>query len=148
MTQNKVDKIAGGKVIEELKDNEEKYKIRTRSGDYPKKLIIGSGTSFEGTSIKTEDIEIYGRIEANIKSNVVYVGAAAEVFGSVICNQIEVHGKTMAVLMQMGKRALKKVRKSLGLFGIKLFPLKKEPRCMPNCIAQKLIRHNLIKFQN
>ena len=99
MTQNKVDEIAAGKVSEKLKDNEEKYKIHTRSGDFPKKLIIGSGTSFEGTSIKTEDIEIYGRIEANIKSNVVYVGAAAEVFGSVICNQIEIHGKSMAVLM-------------------------------------------------
>ena len=27
MTQNKVDKIAAGKVFEQLKDNEEKYKI-------------------------------------------------------------------------------------------------------------------------
>ena len=51
MTQNKVDKIAEGKVFEKLKDNEEKYKIHTRSGDYPKKLIIGSGTSFEGTAV-------------------------------------------------------------------------------------------------
>ena len=66
MTQNKVDKIAGGKVFEKLKDNEEKYKIPTRSGDFPKKLIIGSGTSFEGTSIKTEDIEIYGRLRPTL----------------------------------------------------------------------------------
>ena len=114
MTQNKVDKIAGGKVFEKLKDNEEKYKIPTRSGDFPKKLIIGSGTSFEGTSIKTEDIEIYGRIEANIKSNVVYVGAAAEVFGSVICNQIEVHGKTNGSIDANGKASIKKGAQIIG----------------------------------
>ena len=114
MAQNKVDKIAGGKVIEELKDNEEKYKIPARSGDQPKKLIIGSGTSFKGTSIKTEDIEIYGRIEANIKSNVVYVGAAAEVFGSVICNQIEVHGKTNGSIDANGKASIKKSAQIIG----------------------------------
>ena len=114
MTQNKVDKIAGGKVFEKLKDNEEKYKIHTRSGDFPKKLIIGSGTSFEGTSIKTEDIEIYGRIEANIKSNVVYVGAAAEVFGSVICNQIEVHGKINGSIDANGKASIKKGAQIIG----------------------------------
>ena len=114
MTQNKVDEIAGGKVIEKFKDNEEKYKIPTRSGDFPKKLIIGSGTSFEGTSIKTEDIEIYGRIEANIKSNVVYVGAAAEVFGSVICNQIEVHGKTNGSIDANGKASIKKGAQIIG----------------------------------
>jgi len=114
MTQNKVDKIAAVKVFEKLKDNEEKYKIHTRSGDYPKKLIIGSGTSFEGTSIKTEDIEIYGRIEANIKSNVVYVGAAAEVFGSVICNQIEVHGKTNGSIDANGKASIKKAAQVIG----------------------------------
>ena len=114
MTQNKVDKIGAGKVFEQLKDNEEKYKIPTRSGDFPKKLIIGSGTSFEGTSIKTEDIEIYGRIEANIKSNVVYVGAAAEVFGSVICNQIEVHGKTNGSIDVNGKASIKKGARIIG----------------------------------
>jgi len=114
MTQNKVDKIAGGKVFEKLKDNEEKYKIPTRSGDFPKKLIIGSGTSFEGTSIKTEDIEIYGRIEANIKSNIVYVGAAAEVFGSVICNQIEIHGKINGSIDVNGKASIKKAAQVIG----------------------------------
>ena len=114
MTQNKVDKIAGEKVFEKLKDNEEKYKTHTRSGDYPKKLIIGSGTSFEGTSIKTEDIEIYGRIEANIKANVVYVGAAAEVFGSVICNQIEVHGKINGSIDVNGKANVKKTAQVIG----------------------------------
>jgi cytoskeletal protein CcmA (bactofilin family) len=114
MTQNKVDKIAGGKVIEELKDNEEKYKIHTRSGDYPKKLIIGSGTSFEGSSIKTENIEIYGRIESNIKSDIVYVGVAAEVFGSVICNQIEVHGKVNGSIDANGKASIKKSAQIIG----------------------------------
>ena len=114
MTQNKVDKITDGKVIEQLKDNEEKYKIPTRSGDFPKKLIIGSGTSFKGTSIKTEDIEIYGRIESNIKSNVVYVGAGAEVFGSITCNQIEVHGKTNGSIDVNGKASIKKGAQIIG----------------------------------
>ena len=114
MTQNKVDKIAAGKVFEQLKNNEKKNIIPTRVGDQPKKLVIGSGTSFEGTSIKTEDIEIYGRIEANIKSNVVYVGAAAEVFGSVICNQIEVHGKTNGSIDVNGKASIKKAAQVIG----------------------------------
>ena len=114
MTQNKVDKIDAGKVFEQLKNNEKKNIILTRVGDQPKKLIIGSGTSFEGTSIKTEDIEIYGRIESNIKSNVVYVGAAAEVFGSVICNQIEVHGKTNGSIDVNGKASIKKAAQVIG----------------------------------
>ena len=114
MTQNKVDKITDGKVFEQLENNEKKNIIPTRVGDHPKKLIIGSGTSFEGTSIKTEDIEIYGRIEANIKSNVVYVGAAAEVFGSVICNQIEVHGKTNGSIDANGKASIKKGAQIIG----------------------------------
>ena len=114
MTQNKVDKIATGKVFEQLKNNEKTNIIPKRAGDHPKKLVIGSGTSFEGTSIKTEDIEIYGRIEANIKSNVVYVGAAAEVFGSVICNQIEVHGKINGSIDVNGKVNVKKAAQVIG----------------------------------
>ena len=114
MTQNKVDKIAGGKVFEKLKDNEEKYKIPTRSGDYPKKLVIGSSTSFEGRSIKTENIEIYGRIESNIKSDIVYVGVAAEVFGSIICNQIEIHGKINGSIDVNGKANIKKAAQVIG----------------------------------
>ena len=114
MNKDKIDKIAAGKVFEELKNNEKKNIIPTLVGDHPKKLIIGSGTSFEGTSIKTEDIEIYGRIEANIKSNVVYVGAAAEVFGSVICNQIEVHGKINGSIDVNGKANIKKSAQVIG----------------------------------
>lgn len=114
MNKDKIDKIAAGKVFEELKNNEKKNIIPTLVGDHPKKLIIGSGTSFEGTSIKTEDIEIYGRIEANIKSNVVYVGAAAEVFGSVICNQIEVHGKVNGSIDVNGKANIKKTAQVIG----------------------------------
>jgi len=114
MNKDKIDKIAAGKVFEELKNNEKKNIIPTLVGDHPKKLIIGSGTSFEGTSIKTEDIEIYGRIEANIKSNVVYVGAAAEVFGSVICNQIEVHGKINGSIDVNGKANIKKAAQVIG----------------------------------
>ena len=114
MTQNKVDKIAAGKVFEQLKNNEKTNIIPKRVGDHPKKLVIGSSTSFEGTSIKTEDIEIYGRIESNIKSNIVYVGAAAEVFGSVICNQIEVHGKINGSIDVNGKASIKKAAQVIG----------------------------------
>ena len=114
MTQNKVDEITTVKVFEQLQNNEEKNIIPTRIGDQPKKLVIGSGTSFEGTSIKAEDIEIYGRIEANIKSNVVYVGAAAEVFGSVICNQIEIHGKINGSIDVNGKASIKKAAQVIG----------------------------------
>ena len=114
MTQNKVDKITAVEVFEQLKNNEKKNIIPTRVGDQPKKLVIGSGTSFEGTSIKTEDIEIYGRIDANIKSNVVYVGVAAEVFGSVICNQIEIHGKVNGSIDVNGKANIKKGARIIG----------------------------------
>jgi cytoskeletal protein CcmA (bactofilin family) len=114
MTQNKVDKIDAGKVFEQLKNNEKKNIIPTRVGDHPKKLVIGSGTSFEGSSIKTENIEIYGRIESNIKSNIVYVGAAAEVFGSVICNQIEIHGKVNGSIDVNGKASIKKAAQVIG----------------------------------
>ena len=114
MTQNKIDKIAAGKVFEQLKNNEKTNIIPKRAGDHPKKLVIGSGTSFEGSSIKTENIEIYGRIESNIKSNIVYVGAAAEVFGSVICNQIEIHGKINGSIDVNGKASIKKAAQVIG----------------------------------
>ena len=114
MTENKVDKIAAGKVFEQLKNNEKTNIIPKRVGDHPKKLVIGSGTSFEGTSIKTEDIEIYGRIESNIKSNIVYVGVAAEVFGSIICNQIEIHGKVNGSIDANGKASIKKGAQIIG----------------------------------
>ena len=114
MTQNKINKVTDGKVFGQPDTEGKKHKIPARVGDQPKKLVIGSGTSFEGTSIKTEDIEIYGRIEANIKSNVVYVGAAAEVFGSVICNQIEVHGKTNGSIDANGKASIKKSAQIIG----------------------------------
>ena len=114
MTQNKVDKIAAGKVFEQLKNNEKKNIIPTRVGDHHKKLVIGSGTSFKGTNIKAEDIEIYGRIEANIKSNVAYVGVAAEVFGSIICNQIEIHGKINGSIDVNGEVNVKKAAQVIG----------------------------------
>ena len=114
MTQNKVDKIAAGKVFEQLKNNEKTNIIPKRAGDHPKKLVIGSSTSFEGSSVKTENIEIYGRIESNIKSDIVYVGVAAEVFGSVICNQIEIHGKINGSIDVNGKANIKKAAQVIG----------------------------------
>ena len=114
MTQIKTNKVTDGKVFGQPETEEKKIKVLARVGDYPKKLIIGSGTDFKGSSIKTEDIEIYGRIEANIKSNVVYVGAAAEVFGSVICNQIEIHGKINGSIDVNGKVNVKKAAQVIG----------------------------------
>ena len=114
MTQNKKNNVTEGKIYGLPDAEEKKHRILTRVGDQPKKLVIGSGTSFEGTSIKTEDIEIYGRIEANIKSNIVYVGAAAEVFGSIICNQIEVHGKINGIINVNGKVNVKKAAQVIG----------------------------------
>ena len=114
MTQNKLNKITDGKVFEQPENNEKKNIIPTRVGDHPKKLVIGSSTSFEGSSVKTENIEIYGRIESNIKSNIVYVGAAAEVFGSVICNQIEIHGKINGSIDVNGKASIKKAAQVIG----------------------------------
>ena len=114
MNQNKLNKITDGKVFEQPENNEKKNIIPTRVGDHPKKLVIGSSTSFEGSSVKTENIEIYGRIESNIKSNIVYVGAAAEVFGSVICNQIEIHGKVNGSIDVNGKANIKKSAQVIG----------------------------------
>ena len=114
MNQNKLNKITDGKVFEQLENNEKKNIIPTRVGDHPKKLVIGSGTSFEGSSIKTENIEIYGRIESNIKSDIVYVGVAAEVFGSIICNQIEIHGKVNGSIDVNGKANIKKAAQIIG----------------------------------
>ena len=114
MTQIKTNKVTDGKVFGQPETEEKKHKTLARVGDYPKKLIIGSGTDFKGSSIKTEDIEIYGRIEANIKSNIVYVGAAAEVFGSVICNQIEIHGKINGSIDVNGKVNVKKAAQVIG----------------------------------
>ena len=114
MTQNKTNKVSDEKVFGQPDTEGKKHKIPARVGDQPRKLVIGSDTSFEGTSIKTEDIEIYGRIEANIKSNIVYVGAAAEVFGSIICNQIEVHGKINGIINVNGKINVKKAAQVIG----------------------------------
>ena len=114
MNQNKLNKITDGKVFEQPENNEKKNIIPTRVGDHPKKLVIGSSTSFEGRSIKTENIEIYGRIESNIKSDIVYVGVAAEVFGSVICNQIEIHGKINGSIDVNGKANIKKAAQVIG----------------------------------
>ena len=114
MNQNKLNKITDGKVFEQPEDNEKKNIIPTRVGDHPKKLVIGSSTSFEGSSVKTENIEIYGRIESNIKSDIVYVGVAAEVFGSIICNQIEIHGKINGSIDVNGKANIKKAAQVIG----------------------------------
>ena len=114
MSQNKTNNITDGKVFGQPETEEKKHKTPARVGDHPKKLVIGSGTDFKGTSIKTEDIEIYGRIESNIKSNLVYVGAAAEVFGSVICNQIEIHGKINGSIDVNGKASVIKAAQVIG----------------------------------
>ena len=39
-----------------------------RIGDNPNKMVIGSGTSFKGSDINTDYIEIYGKVETSIHS--------------------------------------------------------------------------------
>ena len=50
-----------------------------RVGDNPNKMVIGSGTSFKGSDINTDYIEIYGKVETSIHSKIIYVGAIAEI---------------------------------------------------------------------
>ena len=117
MTQNKIDKIdkvPAEKTYGQPESSQNNNKEMVRVGDFPKKLVIGSGTSFKGSSIKTEDIEVYGRIEANIKSNNVYIGSAAEVYGSIICKRIDIQGKVNGSIDVSGKENIKKSSQVIG----------------------------------
>ena len=85
-----------------------------RVGDNPNKMIIGSSTSFKGSDINTDDIEIYGRVETSVNSKNIYVGAKAEIIGSVTCDSIEIHGVVNGALQVNGKATIKKTAQLVG----------------------------------
>ena len=87
-----------------------------RFGDNPNKMIIGSGTNFKGTDIKTDEIEVYGKIETNIHAKNIYVGSAAEIVGSVTCEKAEIHGSVHGAIQVSGKAVIKKTAQIFGSF--------------------------------
>ncbi len=89
-------------------------KAPDRVGDNPNKMVIGSGTSFKGSDINTDSIEIYGKVETSIRAKVVYVGSSAEIIGPISCEEIEVHGKTNGSIDANGKATIKKGAQIIG----------------------------------
>ena len=83
-------------------------------GDNPNKMVIGSGTSFKGSDINTDSIEIYGKIETSVRAKVVYVGSSAEIIGPVSCEQIEIHGSISGAIEAKGKVIIKKTATVVG----------------------------------
>ena len=78
-----------------------------RFGDNPNKMIIGSGSNFKGSDIKTDEIEVYGKIETNIHAKNIYVGSAAEIVGCVTCEKAEIHGAVHGAIQVNGKADIK-----------------------------------------
>ena len=85
-----------------------------RFGDNPNKMIIGSGTNFKGSEIKTDEIEVYGKIETNIHAKNIYVGSAAEIVGCVTCEKAEIHGSVHGAIQINGKAVIKKTAQIFG----------------------------------
>ena len=85
-----------------------------RVGDNPNKMVIGSGTSFKGSDINTDYIEIYGKVETSIHSKIIYVGSAAEIIGPVSCDHIEIHGSVSGGIQVNGKATIKKTATVVG----------------------------------
>ena len=85
-----------------------------RFGDNPNKMIIGSGSNFKGTDIKTDEIEVYGKIETNIHAKKIYVGSAAEIIGSVTCEDAEIYGSVHGAIQINGKADIKKTAQIFG----------------------------------
>ena len=83
-------------------------------GDNPNKMVIGSGTSFRGSDINTDYIEIYGTVETSIHSKIIYVGTAAEITGSITCDHIEIHGSVSGGIQVNGKATIKKSATVVG----------------------------------
>ena len=112
MAENKkIETLGKGPSLEE-----KQVFLRTpvRVGDNPNKMIIGSGTSFKGSDINTDSIEIYGKVETSIRAKVVYVGSSAEIIGPISCEEIEVHGKTNGSIDVNGKASIKKAAQVIG----------------------------------
>ena len=89
-------------------------KAPDRVGDNPNKMVIGSGTSFKGSDINTDSIEIYGKVETSVRAKVIYVGSSAEIIGSVSCDQIEIHGSVSGAIEAKGKVTIKKTATVVG----------------------------------
>jgi cytoskeletal protein CcmA (bactofilin family) len=87
-----------------------------RFGDNANKMIIGSGSNFNGSDIKTDEIEVYGKIETNIHAKNIYVGSAAEIIGCVTCEKAEIHGSVYGAIQVNGKADIKKTAQILGSF--------------------------------
>ena len=85
-----------------------------RVGDNPNKMIIGSGTSFKGSDINTDYIEIYGKVETSIRSKIIYVGTVAEIIGPITCDHIEIHGSVSGGIQVNGKATIKKSATVVG----------------------------------
>ena len=83
-------------------------------GDNPNKMVIGSGTSFRGSDINTDYIEIYGKVETSIHSKIIYVGTAAEITGPITCEHIEIHGSVSGGIQVNGKATIKKSATVVG----------------------------------
>ena len=83
-------------------------------GDNPNKMVIGSGTSFKGSDINTDYIEIYGKVETSIHSKIIYVGTAAEIIGPITCDHIEIHGSVSGGIQVNGKVTIKKSATVVG----------------------------------
>ena len=83
-------------------------------GDNPNKMVIGSGTSFQGSDINTDYIEIYGKVETSIHSKIIYVGTVAEIIGPITCDHIEIHGSVSGGIQVNGKATIKKSATVVG----------------------------------
>ena len=89
-------------------------KASERVGDNPNKMVIGSGTSFKGSDINTDSIEIYGKVETSVRAKAVFVGSSAEIIGPVSCEQIEIHGSVSGAIEANGKVIIKKTATVVG----------------------------------
>ena len=85
-----------------------------RVGDNPNKMVIGSGTSFKGSDINTDYIEVYGKVETSIRAKIIFVGSSAEIIGSVTCDQMEIHGSVSGGIQVNGKATIKKTATVVG----------------------------------
>ena len=77
-------------------------------------MVIGSGTSFKGSDINTDHIEIYGKVETSIHSKIIYVGTAAEIIGPITCDHIEIHGSVSGGIQVNGKVIIKKSESAIS----------------------------------
>ena len=87
----------------------------TRVGDNPNKMVIGSGTSFKGSDINTDSIQIYGKVETSVNAKIIYVGSSAEIIGSVTCDQIEIHGSVSGAIEAKGKATREETREARNM---------------------------------